>query len=225
MKKNEKQKVLICLPSFNEGKVLENFLKELKKKNLGDILIVNDCSKDNTKEICQNLKVNCLTHILNRGAGGARITGLEYAKKENYDFLIYMDSDGQHKISDLKELLENKNKADLIIGKRNIFNKNMPLLNRISNIIGRVVVYLICGKWVEDSQSGFKILNKKVINKINLTYDRYENDSEFVFECAKNNLSIKEIPIEVIYTNHSKTKGHGQRWYKGFGMIGRFIFK
>ena len=227
MSKNKKN-ILVGLPSYNEGLVLENFLKKLieKSKKLNfDIVLCDDCSTDNTKNICKRLKINYLKHIINRGVGGARKTILEYSKKENYDYLVFMDSDGQHSLDDLENLLNYKKDFDLIIGKRNLLSKNMPSLSKISNFFGRLVVFFISNKWVLDSQSGFKILNKKMIQKINLNFDRYESDSEFVFEAVKNNLKIKEIEIEVVYNSHSKKKLNRQKWYNGFFMVSKYLFR
>ena len=227
MSKNKKN-ILVGLPSYNEGLVLENFLKKLieKSKKLNfDIVLCDDCSTDNTKNICEKLKVNYLRHIINRGVGGARKTILEYSKKENYNYLVFMDSDGQHLVSDLEKLLKYRKDFDLVIGTRNLLSKDMPIVAKLSNFIGRLIVFFISNRWVLDSHSGFKMLNKKLLKEINLTFDRYEVEAEFIFECERLNMRVGEFPIKVIYTNHSKNKIHRLKWYKGFLMIIRFFLR
>jgi glycosyltransferase involved in cell wall biosynthesis len=222
------KKVLVALPAYNEGKVIGNVIKELKKNNFNNILVVDDCSKDNTGELAKRSGAHVLTHIINRGAGGATATAIEYAKRNKYDYLLLMDADGQHSIDDAKKLLKEakKEKADVIIGSRLKGDKEkMPLQRKIANIIGSFATWFVFGKYILDSQSGFRVLNRKAIEKIQLTYDRFEFCSEMIGECYTHNLKIKEVPIKVIYSKHSLEKGHGQSIKNGFTMLERFLFK
>ena len=219
-----KDKILIILPAYNESKVILNVIKSIKKEGFKDILVIDDCSNDKTYEILKKEKVQVLRHIINRGAGAATETGIEFARKNNYDYVVLMDSDGQHDPKDIKRLLKYKEKYDFIIGSRLIGNiKNMPIQRRIANLIGSILTWFFFGKFVLDSQSGFKLLNKKAINKFKIQFDRYEFCSEMIGEIKNHNLSVKEVPINVIYTNHSKAKG--QSIGNGFKMILKFIFK
>ena len=102
---------------------------------------------------------------------------------------------------------------------------NMPIQRRIANFIGSVLTWFFFGKFVRDSQSGFKVFNRNAIEKINITFDKYEFSSEIIGEIKKYNLSVKEVPIEVKYSNHSLDKGHGQSIGNGFKMIIKFIFR
>ena len=221
---NEKSKVLIALPAYNEGKVIEKVILDIKKEGFSDILVIDDCSKDNTFDVAIKTGAIVLRHVINRGAGASTYTGLIYARDNNYDFVLFMDSDGQHNPKDIKKLFEYGSKFDVVIGSRMKGDiSNMPIQRRIANFIGSIMTYIFFGKFVWDSQSGFKLLNRKAIENINLTFDRYEFSSEIIGEIYKHKLTVKEVPIEVIYTNHSI--GKGQSIKNGFKMIFKFILR
>jgi len=221
------KKVLIILPAYNEEKSISKVINSIKKEGFKDILIIDDNSLDNTYKVLKNQNVKVLKHNLNRGAGAATNTGLCYAKKEEYDFVVFLDSDGQHDPKEIKKLLKSSKKYDVVIGSRMISNlREMPIQRRIANLIGSIFTKFFFGLFVKDSQSGFKVFNKNAIEKINLTFDRYEFCSEIIGEIYKHNLTWKEIPIKIIYSNHSlKNEGSGQSIFNGFKMIFKFIFK
>lgn len=222
MRKNNN--ILIVLPAFNEAVVIEKVILDIKKEGYENILVVDDSSKDNTSEVARKSGAIVLRHVINRGAGAATSTGLIYARENNYDRVVFMDSDGQHSPKDIIRLIESSKKYDVVIGSRLIGDiKSMPIQRKIANFVGSNLTWFFFGKFVWDSQSGFKVFNRKSIEKINLTFDRYEFCSEIIGEIHKNKLSCIEVPIEVIYTDHSKAKG--QSILNGFKMIFRFMFR
>ncbi|MBT4835362.1 glycosyltransferase family 2 protein [Candidatus Woesearchaeota archaeon] len=220
-------KILIILPAYNEGKIITKVINQIKKVGFQDILIIDDGSTDETVKSAKKAGARVLGHIINRGAGAATSTGLTYAKINNYDYAIFMDSDGQHNPKDIKKLLNYADKYDVVIGSRMIGNlENMPIQRRIANFIGSLITKLFFGLFVRDSQSGFKIFNKNAIRKINVTFDRYEFCSEIIGEIHNKKLSFKEVPIEVIYSTHSLEKKHsGQSIKNGIKMIIKFILR
>lgn len=220
----KKNNLLIVLPAFNEEKVISKVILDIKKEGYENILVIDDCSKDNTSIIAKKSGAIVLRHVINRGAGAATNTGLIFARENGYNYVVFMDSDGQHSPKDIKKLLQVSSKYDVVIGSRIIGDiSNMPILRRVANYIGSIITWFFFGKFVWDSQSGFKVFNRKAIEKINLTFDRYEFCSEIIGEIYLNNLTCKEIPINVIYTDHSRSKGQSIK--NGFKMIAKFILK
>lgn len=219
------EKILIAMPAYNEAKVIGRVIKSVKLEGFHDILVVDDCSRDNTGEIARKEGAIVIRHPINRkGPGAPTATAIEYAKRKDYEKLVLIDSDGQHSPKDIKKLLLKSEKFDVVIGSRMMnLNKEMPLQRRIVNFLGSFVTWFFFGLFVKDSQSGFKVLNKKAINKINLTYDTFEFCSEMIGEIYQKKLSHIEIPIKVIYTDHSMKKGHGQSVINGFRMVWRFM--
>jgi len=209
-----KQLVLI-LPALNEATVISGTLKSIKNsiKKLPvktKIVVINDGSSDNTKKVAEKSQVKVLTHVINRGLGASLSTGLEYAKKIKADFAITMDSDGQHDPEDINNLLTPllKNKADVVIGSRMLKkSKDMPLLRRLNNRAFNLLTLSLFGITTTDSLSGFRGFSKKAINNLRLKTERMEVSNEFFTEIKRHKLRFTEVPIKVIYTQYSLSKG------------------
>jgi glycosyltransferase involved in cell wall biosynthesis len=218
--------VLIILPAYNESNVISLVISDIKKQGYKNILVVDDCSNDNTFEVADLTGVIVLRHPINRGAGAATATGIEYAKRNDFDKVVLMDSDGQHSPKDISRLLKNLNNFDVVIGSRMIGNlESMPIQRKLANKIGSLVTFFFFGKFVNDSQSGFKAFNRSAIEKIQITFDRYEFCSEIIGEISNYNLTVKEVSINAVYSKHSMNKGHGQSIGNGFKMIMKFLMR
>lgn len=207
------KKLIIVLPAFNEEKVIGSVLLHLKKaltsfKGLDcQIVVVNDCSTDKTAQEAEKQNVIVVNHPINRGLGGALFTGFKYAKRKKVDYLVTMDSDGQHDAGDIKKILQPiiEKKADLVIGIRDI--KKMPFDRKIITFFSSMLTFLLFGVWFEDTQSGFRAFGRKAIEQISIKTQKMEVSSEFFSEIKKNKLKYAKVPIKVIYTEYSRSKG------------------
>ena len=100
-------KVLIIIPAYNEEECIQKTVTHLKETNPDvDYVIINDCSTDATKEICQKNQFNVVNLPVNLGIGGAVQTGYKFAYENNYDVAIQMDADGQHDPKYIKEMVK-----------------------------------------------------------------------------------------------------------------------
>lgn len=217
------KKVLIGLPAYNESKVIGDVVSKIIAKGYENVLVVDDASSDDTAKIAKNAGAKVVVHEENKGAGGATKTILQHAREEGFDYLVLMDSDGQHDSRNIKKLLAFKEDFDFVLGVRDFKAGNVPFTRKVANWIGNVVTWIFFGKYVSDSQSGFKLLNKKAINKVRISFNRYEFCSELIGEVKKHDLSLKQVPIRTIYTDHSK--GKGQSVFEGFKMVWRMMKK
>ncbi|MCH8519526.1 MAG: glycosyltransferase family 2 protein [Nanoarchaeota archaeon] len=219
--------ILIGIPAYNEGPVIAQTISKIKEAGFLNIVVVDDCSTDNTAQIVEELGVDVISLPINRGAGGATSTLIEIAKRRNVEYLVLIDADLQHNPLEISKLLRFKEKSDVVIGSRMIgkHRTGMPFSRRVANSIGSIITWFFFGVFVYDSQSGFKVLNKKALHSIKITFDRFEFCSEILGECYRHNLSIKEVPIGVHYSKHSLEKEHGQNIFNGFKMIVRFMLK
>lgn len=115
-------KILIIVPAYNEEKNILKVIETLYKQNPDwDILIVNDCSEDNTLKISElSGKAIIINLCSNIGIGGTVQTGFKYAGKYNYDIAVQFDGDGQHIANEIHKLLIPiiKNESDIVIGSR-----------------------------------------------------------------------------------------------------------
>jgi len=166
----KKDKVLFVIPAYNEAENIEKVIKELKKDAaFADILVINDCSKDNTEEIVRKNNVNCINNIFNMRYAMAVQTGIKYAYQNDYDYVIQFDADGQHIAKEAEKLYKysKKNDCDIAIGSRYLEDTGYPcpFFRRLGTKIFEIMIKLFCKKRIADSLSGFQCLNKKVIER------------------------------------------------------------
>lgn len=205
--------ILIGIPAYNEGrmigKVLQLLAKKTGKMHNADIVVVNDGSTDNTQEIAESQNAKVINHLLNRGLGGALKTIFAYAKANKYDMLVTFDADGQHDAKDIVKLIDPiiKGKSDVVIGTRWKNSKSAPFSRLVINQLANIITYLLFGIRTTDSQSGLRAFSKEAIQVIHLETDGMEVSSEFFREIYRNKLRFVEVPIDVIYTTYSTTKG------------------
>ncbi len=220
-------KIWVVLPAYNECKVIAGVIARIKKEGYKNIVVVDDFSKDNTFSESKKSGANAIKHMVNRGAGAATKTGIDYALLNGADIIVTLDSDGQHLPSDIKRVVKPiiDKKADVVIGSRLIDPKGMPMIRQIFNKIGNLSTYLLFGLMVTDSQSGFKAFSRMAAQRIQIRTNRYEFCSEVISEIKKNKLRIAEVPIKVIYTDYSMTKGHGQGLVNGFKTLSKLILR
>ena len=209
------KKVCVIIPAYNEAKVIRKVIKDAKKVFSNskdykiDIVVINDGSKDNTSSEAKDGGAIVIDHILNSGAGGATLTGLRYAMKNDYDLAATMDADGQHATEDVLKgiIFADKNNIGLAIGSRLMNPEGMSKIKIIGNKGLSFITKLLFGENVTDSQSGLRIYSKAAIDNLRWKMSGYEFCSEMIWRAKQAGLEIKEYPIKAIYTDYSRSKG------------------
>ena len=168
--------VLLIIPAYNEE---ENILKTCKmiqkNKNKYDYIIINDGSKDKTEEICIKNKLPYITLIHNLGIGGAVQTGYKYAYENSYDIAVQFDGDGQHDIKYVEKLIQPivNGEVDFSIGSRfveELSKFKSTGARRIGIKMISFFIKLFTGKKVYETTSGFRAVNKKIIEQFQSNY-------------------------------------------------------
>lgn len=218
--------IAIVIPAYNEsamiGKVIKGLQKSLAKtKYKFEIVVVDDGSIDDTARQAEKLGARVIRHILNTGQGGALSTGLSYAQSIGFDIAVTADADGQHDPGDVVKGIElmMKDDADLLIGSRLIQTDGMSRTKIIGNKGLSFITYILFGVNVTDSQSGLRIFSKKALESLKWKTSGYEFASEMLWRAKQQGLKIKEYPIKAIYTDYSRSKGHGQNNWNGFNIV------
>ena len=165
----KKQKVLIIIPAYNEALNLEKTIRDIKDNCKYDYLIVNDCSKDNTIELCEKNSWNYISLPVNYGLTSGIQLGMKYAYVNNYDIAIQFDGDGQHQAKYLDDIVSDmqKNDYDVVIGSRFVNVKKNNSLRMFGNSLISICIKLITGKTIKDTTSGMRGYNKKIIKEFN----------------------------------------------------------
>ncbi len=217
-----KRKIWFVIPAYNEEKSIGRVLKELKSAGYKYIVVIDDCSKDNTYKEAKKQKVVVLKHIVNRGQGAALRTGIDYALKNGAEYIVTFDSDGQHRVEDLPAMLRPvvKGEVEVTLGSRFLKKTKMPFSRRVLLKGSVLVQWIFYGVKLTDAHNGYRVLNRKVAQKIEINADRMEHASEIVEEIVKKKIKYKEVPVVIRYTGYSMKKGEGSF----FGAI-KVLFK
>lgn len=195
-----KLQISIVLPAHNEAENLPILVSDITNclNNLGweyEIIIVNDGSTDNTKDVIQELKsknnhIKEVDHQKNRGYGGAVRSGFSAATKE---WVFFTDSDRQFDIREISKLAEYVDTFDLIIGYRE--NRQDHFTRKLNTGIFKLAVNILFGLFVKDIDCAFKLIKKEVIDKVNLESNGALINTELLVRAKRLGYKIKQIPV------------------------------
>ncbi len=200
-------KILIVVPCFNEEASVSavvagiNRVKALYRLPL-DILVVNDCSTDNTLAVLQTLDCLYLDLPVNLGIGGAMQTGYRYAWRHSYDIAVQMDGDGQHPAHELMTILQPiiDNRADVVIGSRFLTKEGFQssAIRRLGITYFRWLNQTLIGQTIHDSTSGFRAFNRRTLAVVNRYYPDEYPEPEAIVQFGLSNLRMLEVPVRML---------------------------
>lgn len=193
-------KKLIIIPAYNESASIEGTVKDiLENAPEFDYVIINDCSIDTTREICEKQQFNIVNLPINLGIGGAVQTGYRYALKYGYDVAVQTDGDGQHDPRFLNEMAEylNENRVDMVIGSRFIEKRGFQSSNarRFGIKYFTILIQLLTGKKITDPTSGLRMVNRDVMQMFAWDYPRDYPEPESVVAILRRKKKVAEIPV------------------------------
>lgn len=213
----KKHKIITIIPAYNEANSIDHVLNTIKNSNFNtDVLVINDCSTDNTATIVEQANINCISNLFNMRYAWAIQTGLKYAKEHNYDYAILMDADGQHLIDEAAKLYSTaiKTQSNIIIGSRYLKNLgySAPLFRKIGTKFFSKIIKLLTRQKITDPLSGFQCLDKSVINYYAKcgNYPEYP-DANLIIEMILKGYKITEVPVKML-TRKSGTSMHSGIW-------------
>ncbi|MEC4847599.1 MAG: glycosyltransferase family 2 protein [Nitrosarchaeum sp.] len=202
-------KITVGIPAYNEEKNIASIIENLSK--IADTVIVcNDGSSDNTGRIAEKMGAIVINHERNLGYGGAIRSLFLKARELESDVLVTMDSDGQHRISDVLPVAEpiTKNQADLVIGSRFLEGnqENIPKYRKIGIKMITKLANASLEESVTDSQSGFRAYSKNVLLTITPSEQGMGVSNEILMKASKSGFKIAEVPIVVSYEGKTSTQ-------------------
>lgn len=193
-------KNLVIIPAYNEEDNIVHTVEAIMKYAPEfDYIVVNDCSTDATRSICEENGYNLLNLAVNLGIGGAVQTGYKYAEENDYDYAIQVDGDGQHDPRYLNEMLAyiNSNKVDMVIGSRFINKEGFQSsgIRRAGIKYFTWLIQLLTGVKITDPTSGLRLINKPVIGMFAKDYPKDYPEPESIVAVLKKNKTVKELPV------------------------------
>jgi glycosyltransferase involved in cell wall biosynthesis len=205
------------LPAYNLETTIQHII-ERTKKYVDLVIVVTDGSSDDTNKMACKSGALCPPHMKKRGKGLAIRRGIEFSKKFNPKYIIFMDADDQHLPEEISKLLDpiKKGKADFVVGSRGMGKINTSKINAVGNLGLKAISFLITGKLLTDTESGFRAFKAKDLYELKLEASSYDIEGDLLLKALSHNLKIIEVPITVLKMVPGVTIKDGFRmgWFK-----------
>lgn len=188
------EKISVLIPSYNEAKAIGGITRELRTKGLS-VCVIDDGSADETSSIAKSAGAFVIRHEKNKGKGASLIDGFAYALKEGFAAALVMDGDGQHVVSDVDNFFKKMDEtgADIVIGNRMSDTAIMPIARKLTNKFMSYLISRMCGHDIPDTQCGFRLIKRRVLESVSLNSSNYEIESELLLKAAKNGFKIESV--------------------------------
>ena len=193
-------KKLIIIPAYNEQESIKKTVEDIMEKAPHfDYIVINDCSTDKTKEICETEEFNVIHLPVNLGIGGAVQTGYLYAARNGYDIAVQVDGDGQHDpqfLSKMADYMEAEH-ADMVIGSRFIDKEGFQSsgARRVGIKYFTMLIKLLTGTKITDPTSGLRMVNREIIEFFAEEYPKDYPEPESVVAILRRKKKVLEIPV------------------------------
>lgn len=199
------KKLAVVIPAYNEQDSIAMVVNDILSISYPDFqiipIVINDCSTDNTADVVKALNCVLLDLPVNLGIGGAVQTGFKFAFENHFDNAIQVDGDGQHPASEISKLLSEaeKGKHNIIIGSRFIEKKGFQSsgMRRFGINFLRNLIKLFSGTTIYDNTSGFRLIDKKVLELVANDYPDEYPEPESIIMFSKKGFTIKEVAVEM----------------------------
>ena len=193
-------KTLLIIPAYNESENLDRVISNLEATCPDyDYLIINDCSTDETGNICDERGYRHIDLCCNLGIGGGVQSGYIYARDNGYDCAIQIDGDGQHDPEYIRRVAEpiKNGEADIVIGSRFIDKEGFQStgMRRVGIKFLSRLIRIVCGAKIKDVTSGFRAVNRKFIEIFSTEYADDYPEPEAIVLSKLSGARITEVPV------------------------------
>ena len=193
-------KKLVVIPAYNESASIVSTVADIQKNAPDfDYIVINDCSTDNTLEVCKANDIKGLKLPINLGIGGAVQTGYLYGVRNGYDVAVQFDGDGQHSAKYLDSMVKamEENGVDMVIGSRFITNEGFQssAMRRMGIKILSTVIKCLTRKTITDPTSGMRLINRDVMEMYAEDYPKDYPEPESLVQIISTGKSVMEIPV------------------------------
>lgn len=211
------KKVVAVLPAYNLEESIGGII-ERTKPFVHEVVVVADGSKDDTAGAAKAAGAIVPDADSVRGKGYAVIKGFKIAHTLNPDIVVLMDSDGQHLPEEIPGVVEPlvDDEIDMVVGSRMLGTLRTSTINKFGNWGLKIISFCVTGRWLTDTESGFRVFRAKKLAEMNLTSLGYEIESELLLKALHRKFRIKEVPITVPFAVPGVTVWDGLKvgWYK-----------
>jgi glycosyltransferase involved in cell wall biosynthesis len=212
--------IFVLIPSYKSANSLHRLLPQLitivPSEN---VCIADDGSFDGTENVCRQFDTLYVSLAVNSGKGAALSRGFRHLlDNKKASWVITMDADGQHALSDIPAFLSEIRKtpnAGCIIGKRSMTPGTMPLARIFSNTVTSFILSLLTGNRIIDSQCGYRAYSALLLESAVCRFPRFEMESEIILRACASRFSVSFVPVQTLYfssQSHISAIADTMRW-------------
>ncbi|MEO7754405.1 MAG: glycosyltransferase family 2 protein [Terracoccus sp.] len=207
--------VWLVVPLFDEGSVIGDVVARCLP-TFPHVVCVDDGSRDDSAERAEAAGAAVVRHPVNLGQGAALQTGLAYALSDpRMRHVITFDADGQHQVSDAEVMLERARRGDVRVVFGSRFLDERTRASGLKKLVLRLAVTytnLTTGTRLTDAHNGLRVLDRRVVEGLDITQNRMAHASEIVAQIGAmridgERVAYTEEPVHILYTDYSRAKG------------------
>lgn len=198
---NPSHDVVAVIPAYNEGERVKTVVEQTLK-HVSRVIVVDDGSEDDTIRFAESAGALVVPHPYNLGKGAACRTGFYAAMRLGCQAIIMLDGDGQHAPEEIPLFIEAMKREDspgIYVGNRMHDTHDMPLSRYLTNRFLSSLISFLARQKVRDSQCGFRLIHREVLEKVHYENNRYDAESEILVRAARAGFAIREVNVSTIY--------------------------
>ncbi len=202
------RKVAVVIPAYNAASTIGELVSGISRfVATEDIFVVDDGSPDGTDLVARDLGVWVMRHSKKKGKGVSLRDGCAKAVELNYEMVITIDSDLQHDPDQIPDFIDAASNLDVVVGRRDISLKSMPLHRYFSNTITSRMLSSRTGTTIEDSQCGYRLYRTRVLRSVDSRCRHFDYETDMLLKSVLEGYRVAYVPVKTIY-NNSKSNIH-----------------
>ncbi|MDP9253632.1 MAG: glycosyltransferase family 2 protein [Verrucomicrobiota bacterium] len=198
----DRQSVAAVIPAYQEEKYVGDVVRRTRQQ-LDHVLVVDDGSNDETATRAREAGAEVIVHPKNRGKGESIKTGLRHWLDRQITWVVILDADGQHRPEEIDRFIHAAmpDSASLVLGNRMNNISSMPLVRRLVNRYMSNTISRVCGQHIPDTQCGFRMLHRQLIQDVLGGTDRFDYETEMLIVASRKGFRIESVPITTVYSD------------------------
>jgi glycosyltransferase involved in cell wall biosynthesis len=221
------KKIVVVMPAYNAAKTLVTTYREIPLDIVDEVLLVDDASTDDTKEVATRLNIHLIVHTKNKGYGGNQKTCYEAALAANADIIIMLHPDYQYtpKLIGAMAYLLNSGEFDIVLGSRILGGKalsgGMPYYKYFSNRILTFLQNILMGAKLSEYHTGYRAYTREVLETISWkkNSDDFIFDNQFLSQAIFDKFRIGEITCPTKYFKEASSINFSRSVKYGLGCL------
>jgi glycosyltransferase involved in cell wall biosynthesis len=197
------------IPAYNAAGTIGECVQRTRC-HLSRVVVVDDGSRDGTGSLAEESGAMVIRIAKNRGKGWALRCGFQKLLDQPWEGVVTLDGDLQHDPDDIPAIIApfDLTGADLVVGSRMTRTEDMPRVRYYTNRVGVFCISWAAGQPIEDSQSGFRLYSRRLIESLSLRTTHYDTETEITIKAGLKGMRIVSAPIKTIYHEGSATVSH-----------------